>query len=135
MLADALEQSAVALVQNSEASAPEAMEALRRANSVAERAAASGKHSWSLCGWDVRACEPREVLRVRRCKASDDGGDDGSDHSDGDEVGANARGGGCVAVEAAHVVELESTKSQALRSAVEIACALVGVDGVFVDVR
>eukprot|EP00966_Prymnesium_polylepis_P203363 4711476-Prymnesium_polylepis.1 len=76
--------------------------------------------------------------------SSDDDSDDDSDSDDGSEgdggegegaKGGEARAGRPVRVESALLVELESSKLEAMRAAVEVACALMAVDSVIVDSR
>ena len=101
-----------------------AAERLAHANAAAAEAAAeSAAGTRSFFGWDVEAREPVEVLRVptsqhRSAAGAEDDNDDGS----GGDVWAS-------------VVELEAEKLRALRSAVEMACLLIGIDGVVVDRR
>ena len=68
----------------------------------------------------------------------DDGGDDGDgggDDGDGGGDDGDGGGGGLSAVVQAYVAELASAKLEAMQASIEIACALMGVDGILVDAR
>ena len=110
-----------------------------------------------LFGWDVEAAAPREVLSLRRLASTaragserssessssssgDSGGEDdevagGSGGADGGADGGGGGGGGLSAVVQAHIAELASAKLEAMQASAEIACALMGADGILVDAR
>ena len=85
-----------------------------------------------LFGWDVDAGAPMEVACLHDGRSDDDDSDDDDSDDDDDDRG-QARP--ALSVARAHVVELTSAKIDAMAAAVEVACALVGVDGVLVDAR
>ena len=110
---------------------------------------------------DVEAAAPREVLSLRRLASAaragserssessssssgdssgDGGGEDdevagGSGGADGGADGGGGGGGGLSAVVQAHIAELASAKLEAMQASAEIACALMGADGILVDAR
>ena len=113
-----------------------------------------------LFGWDVETAAPREVLSLRRLASAaragserssesssssgdssgDGGGEDdevagGSGGADGGADGGGGGGGGLLAVVQAHIAELASAKLEAMQASAEIACALMGADGILVDAR
>ena len=49
--------------------------------------------------------------------------------------GGGGGGGGLSAVVQAHIAELASAKLEAMQASAEIACALMGADGILVDAR
>ena len=134
--------------------AGEVLEQMRAANAEAiasdgggSVAAASGG---AMFGWDVEAAAPMEVLSLRAPRrrtlprgdgsSSSSGGDEDDDSSDNDESSGSEEGGDdgrvrSLPVAQAHVLELASAKLEALQAAGEMACALMGVDGVLVDER
>ena len=73
------------------------------------------------------------------CSDDSDGGEDSEDSDTGDDEGSgddDACGRPrATRVESAVVIELESGKLEAMRAAVELACALMAVDDVLVDAR
>ena len=116
----------------------------------------------SIFGWDVEAVAPREMLSLRRVTSAvragsersseSSGSEDSSGGDGGDEVasagcccccccgdGGGGGGGGGVGgssiVVQAYVAELASAKLEAMQASVEIACAMMGVDGILVDAR
>ena len=110
-----------------------------------------------MFGWDVEAAAPMEVLSLRRAvstaragserssesSGSEDSSIGGGDKDDevvgggggGDGGGGDGDGGGASTVVQAYVVELLSAKLEAMQASAEIACAMMGVDGVLVDGR
>ena len=130
---------------------------LKQLQRVAEAEAAHRGCRWDLIGWDVARGCPATVLGLKRrggdALRGDQGGEggdadgdcsDASDSSDGsDSGGSSEEEDGSAArvqpratrVASAGVVELESGKLEAIRAAVELACALMAVDDVLMDSR
>ena len=107
-----------------------------------------------IFGWDVEAAAPREVLSLRRVASAaragsksssessssedssgDGGGEDDEVAGGGGDGGGDGGGGGSSAVVQAYVAELASAKLEAMQASVEIACALMEVDGILIDPR
>ena len=101
-----------------------------------------------MFGWDVETAAPREVLSLRRVAStaragsersseSSSGGDSSGDGGgeDDEAAGGSSGGGGLSVVVEAYVAELASAKLEAMQASVEIACALMGADGILVDAR
>ena len=76
------------------------------------------------------------VLRLQQgAVASELDAEDGTSSDGSDEHDDPAASGRAVRVGRAQLVELESAKVEALRAAVQLACALVAADDVLVDAR
>ena len=151
LLAEALEAVVGALAGGGAVVAAEAQQALDDANREAllrapDAWSAGGR--WQLYGWDVERGTPEMVLSLHRLPGCE-GGDESSssddsnccdsesdgDGADGGTSGAMRQAARAPHVEGARLVELESSKLEAMRAAVELACALVAVDDVLVDAR
>lgn len=154
LLADVLESTVVALAGGGLAGR-EALDALAVANedaaaqatsAVAAEGAAHERVEVSFFGWDTDAEQPMEVLRTSCCpqrsprrrthgreahavEDSATSSDDGS--SDDDSTASHTS----LRVESVGVAELASEKVEAMFSAIEVACALIGVDAVIADTR
>ena len=72
-----------------------------------------------------------------RSSESSSGGDSSGDGGgeDDEAAGGSSGGGGLSVVVEAYVAELASAKLEAMQASVEIACALMGADGILVDAR
>ena len=92
----------------------------------------------SFYGWDADAGHAVEVLRVS-CdgEKEDEEGSDEEDEEDEDEEEEKGRRNRKASLRVDHVgvAELASEKLEAIFSAIEIACAIIGVDEVRVDNR
>ena len=104
---------------------------------------AGGVGPRTFIGWDAELEMPSEVMRAARAPRCQDSSSESSD-SDGDGGGDNGvdcrqherrRRRGPVCVEWAGVAELESEKLEAIHSAIEVACSVMGVDQIIVDPR
>ena len=120
-----------------EAAAPREMLSLRRVASAAR--AGSERCSESSSSGDSSGDGGGENDEVAGGSGGgDDGGDDGDgggDDGDGGGDDGDGGGGGLSAVVQAYVAELASAKLEAMQASIEIACALMGVDGILVDAR
>lgn len=145
LLAEVLEESVVALAGGGVAGR-EAAEALVQANDAAaahELGTENAKRrlTRAFYGWDVETNAPVEVLRLSYplanvAAAEADGESSSSSSSSGAEDGDDEKGArSAPQIESARVVELESEKLEAIYSAIEVASALLGVDGVIADTR
>lgn len=134
--AEALESVAVALacgIGPSRIRADEVLDLLRSANAPAVDLAERGKEgSRALWGWDVMCGAPCEVLRVEAAACT---GSSSDSNSEGDSPSGGSFPGLRLTVDSALVVDLESSKLQAISDAMELASALVGIDAVIIDTR
>lgn len=89
----------------------------------------------SFYGWDADAGHAVEVLRVSCDGEKED--EEGSDEEDeeGEEEKGRRNRKASLRVDHVGVAELASEKLEAIFSAIEIACAIIGVDEVRVDTR
>ena len=138
LLADALDDGVAALAGGG-LRGREALQSLRAQNEAAEamHRAAGGRSARSFFGWDADAEAPREVLRTARlpAKACDETSSSGGSSSEDDSVDVAHVSTQPIQVECAVVAELESEKLEAIHTAVEVACSVMGVDRVLADQR
>ena len=150
LLSEALDEVVVALAGGGLVGR-DACDSLHAANEAAlTRHRESGSGARSFIGWDAELELPCEVLRMARPPAAGGGASGSSSSSsddDGDDDGDGSRrrrtkttrrqpqAAGPVRVEFAGVAELESEKLEAVYSAIEVACSVMGVDQVIIDPR
>ncbi|KAL3924410.1 MAG: hypothetical protein SGPRY_003922 [Prymnesium sp.] len=136
LLAEALERVVCALVGGGPAEESEVLSQLRIANCGLEQAVDGGGSSWTLYGWDVDlGCAVGVLsLRTRAMRACDAVGRD-SRVSDDEESGDDEDGDESACVEEALLVDFESSKIDAMRTAVELASSLMTIDEVIIDGR
>jgi hypothetical protein len=145
LLAEALEGVVAALAGGGQAGA-EALERLADANSSdGSGAGVDGGRTHSFFGWDVESGSPMEVLRAHSGGESDSESD--SESGSGSESESDHEGDGAsrrdrptatataLRLEWADVAELESEKLQSVHSAIDVACSIIGVDGIVTDTR